>query len=83
MGRSFRGLFQKRRQNKLGNLNVGSHKRNLRERFISARDSLDFGWAQSRLNLPAWLGVGEALEGGLADAVQGGDSGDAPAVALV
>ena len=31
-----------------------------------------FGWAQSRLNLPAWLGVGEALDEALADESPGG-----------
>ena len=31
-----------------------------------------FGWAQSRLNLPAWLGVGEALHETMVDAAPGG-----------
>uniref|UniRef100_A0A7S2MAA9 phosphoenolpyruvate carboxylase n=1 Tax=Zooxanthella nutricula TaxID=1333877 RepID=A0A7S2MAA9_9DINO len=54
----------------LGSLNVGSRpaKRNPKGGVESLRAiPWIFAWAQTRLNLPAWLGIGKALEGALAD----------------
>jgi len=53
----------------LGDLNVGSRpaKRNPKGGVESLRAiPWIFAWAQTRLNLPVWLGIGEALEGSLA-----------------
>jgi len=55
----------------LGGLNVGSRpaKRNPKGGVESLRAiPWIFAWAQTRLNLPVWLGIGRALEG----AVEGG-----------
>jgi len=52
----------------LGSLNVGSRpaKRNPKGGVESLRAiPWIFAWAQTRLNLPAWLGIGKALEGAL------------------
>ncbi|CAE8581712.1 unnamed protein product [Polarella glacialis] len=52
----------------LGALNVGSRpaKRNPKGGVDSLRAiPWIFAWAQTRLNLPAWLGIGTALEGAL------------------
>jgi len=54
----------------LGALNVGSRpaKRNPKGGVESLRAiPWIFAWAQTRLNLPAWLGIGAALEGALAE----------------
>ena len=62
-------------ERELAYLNVGSRpaKRNPQGGVSSLRAiPWIFGWAQSRLNLPAWLGVGEALEEGLSDERPGG-----------
>ena len=62
-------------EQELANLNVGSRpaKRNPKGGVSSLRAiPWIFGWAQSRLNLPAWLGVGDALDEGLRDAAPGG-----------
>ncbi len=62
-------------ERELAFLNVGSRpaKRNP-EGGVSSLRAIPwiFGWAQSRLNLPAWLGVGEALDEGMADTRAGG-----------
>jgi len=52
----------------LGGLNVGSRpaKRNPKGGVESLRAiPWIFAWAQTRLNLPAWLGIGKAFEGAL------------------
>ena len=62
-------------EQELANLNVGSRpaKRNPKGGVDSLRAiPWIFGWAQSRLNLPAWLGVGEALDEGMVDLAPGG-----------
>jgi len=54
----------------LGSLNVGSRpaKRNPKGGVESLRAiPWIFAWAQTRLNLPAWLGIGKAFEGALAE----------------
>jgi phosphoenolpyruvate carboxylase len=54
----------------LGSLNVGSRpaKRNPKGGVESLRAiPWIFAWAQTRLNLPAWLGIGKAFEGALED----------------